>query len=107
MPPEINTPSQVAVDIPWSAEPPTKPGTYWFNPEPPSRAIMEDVRVTDGELMVLWPQIDAPELWGTVAEAYGSVLLPQYLRKGAMVSIGIGKIVVEFFSAAISTRVCR
>jgi hypothetical protein len=42
----------------WTTEPPTKPGTYWFNPEPPSRAIMVDVRVTDGELMVLWPQID-------------------------------------------------
>ena len=96
-----------AFAINWTTELPTKPGTYWFNPEPPSRAIMEDVRVTDGELMVLWPQIDAPDPWSTVAEAYGSVLFLQYLRKGAMVSMGIGKIVVEFFSAAISTRVCR
>lgn len=29
------------------------------------------------------------------------------LINGASVSIGIGKIVVEFFSAAISTSVCR
>lgn len=29
------------------------------------------------------------------------------LRNGAMVSIGIGKMVVEFFSAATSTNVCR
>jgi hypothetical protein len=50
---------------------------------------------------------DVPDRRGIVAEAYGSVLLPQYLRRGAMVSIGIGKIVVEFFSAPISTRVCR
>jgi hypothetical protein len=32
---------------------------------------------------------------------------PSHLKKGAMVSIGMGKIVVEFFSAAISTSVCR
>ncbi len=30
---------------------------------------------------------------------------PSALRNGAMVSIGMGKMVVEFFSAAISTRV--
>lgn len=34
-------------------------------------------------------------------------LAPNPLMKGASVSIGIGKIVVEFFSAAISTSVCR
>ena len=38
---------------------------------------------------------------------YGSACLVQCFRKGAMVSIGMGKMVVEFFSAAISTRVCR
>ena len=32
---------------------------------------------------------------------------PNPLRKGLIVSMGIGKIVVEFFSAAISTRVCK
>src|ERR1043165_1155877 len=40
-------------------------------------------------------------------KGYGSVCLPQYLRKGAMVSMGMGKIVVEFLSAEISTRVWR
>lgn len=33
--------------------------------------------------------------------------LPMFLINGARVSIGIGKIVVEFFSAAISTNVCK
>jgi hypothetical protein len=37
----------------------------------------------------------------------GSTFFSQALRKGAMVSMGIGKMVVEFFSAGISTRVCR
>jgi hypothetical protein len=32
---------------------------------------------------------------------------PSHLKKGAMVSMGMGKIVVEFFSAAISTSVCK
>ena len=40
-------------------------------------------------------------------KCYGSACLAQYLRKGAMVSIGMGKIVVEFLSAEISTRVWR
>lgn len=43
----------------------------------------------------------------TCAGCYGSACLAQCFRKGAMVSIGMGKIVVEFFSAATSTRVCR
>ena len=38
---------------------------------------------------------------------YGSVFFSHALRKGAMVSMGIGKMVVEFFSAATSTRVWR
>ena len=38
---------------------------------------------------------------------YGSACLPQCLRKGAMVSMGMGKIVVELFSEAISVTVCR
>ena len=33
--------------------------------------------------------------------------LVQCLKNGAMVSIGIGKIFVELFSAAISVTVCR
>jgi len=40
-------------------------------------------------------------------QGYGSTFFSQALRKGAMVSMGIGKMVVEFFSAEISTRVCR
>jgi len=44
----------------WRLEPPTQPGCYWFRHEPSSRAIMVDVRVTDGELTVWWPTIDQP-----------------------------------------------
>jgi hypothetical protein len=44
----------------WTSEPPTEPGTYWFKREPAFRAIMVDVRVTDGVLTVWWPDIDQP-----------------------------------------------
>jgi hypothetical protein len=37
-----------------TTEPPTTPGTYWFHSETMSRAVMVDVRVTDGESMVCW-----------------------------------------------------
>lgn len=40
-------------------------------------------------------------------QGYGSAFFSQALRKDAMVSMGIGKMVVEFFSEAISTMVCR
>ena len=40
-------------------------------------------------------------------QGYGSAFFSQALRKGAMVSMGIGKMVVEFLSEAISTMVCR
>lgn len=39
--------------------------------------------------------------------AQGSICLFQFFKNGASVSIGIGKMVVEFFSAAISTSVCK
>ena len=34
MPPNIHNPSTLATAIPWSTEPPTQPGTYWFRREP-------------------------------------------------------------------------
>jgi hypothetical protein len=37
-----------------SPEPPTTPGVYWFQSETMSRAVMVDVRVTNGELLVCW-----------------------------------------------------
>jgi hypothetical protein len=46
----------------------------------------------------------AGALWQT---AYGSAVLSLCLKKGARVSMGIGKIVVELFPAEISTRVCK
>jgi len=46
----------------WSTEPPTQPGTYWFKREPTSRAMMMDVRETDGALTVTgqWSGPDQP-----------------------------------------------
>jgi hypothetical protein len=42
-------------DLRSSSEPPTTPGTYWFQSETTSRAIMLELRMTNGELMVWWP----------------------------------------------------
>ena len=57
---KVNTPVPAAASIPWSIEPPTQPGTYWFRREPSSREILVDVRMTNGELTVWWPDIDQP-----------------------------------------------
>jgi hypothetical protein len=38
----------------WTTDPPTQPGTYWFKREPTSRAVMMDVRETDGALTVFF-----------------------------------------------------
>jgi hypothetical protein len=48
------------IELSWTTEPPTKPGTNWFKREPASRAIMVEVRVTDGQLTVWWPNEDQP-----------------------------------------------
>lgn len=45
---------------PWSSNPPTQPGTYWFRREPSSREILVQVSVKDGVLTVWWPNIDQP-----------------------------------------------
>jgi len=58
--PKFNTPFPIAANLQWSSEPPTQPGCYWFRRESSSRAIMVDVRVTDGVLTVWWPNIDQP-----------------------------------------------
>ena len=40
---------------------PTRPGVYWFQPETMPRALMVEVRVTNGELMVQWlTRLDEP-----------------------------------------------
>jgi hypothetical protein len=48
------------IELNWTTEPPTQPGTYWFQRETTSRAIMVDVRVTNGQLTVWWPTDDQP-----------------------------------------------
>jgi hypothetical protein len=40
--------------------PPTQPGVYWFQPETMPRALMVEVRMMNGQLMVWWPNQDEP-----------------------------------------------
>jgi hypothetical protein len=47
-------------DRPGTTDAPTQPGTYWFQAETMPRAMMVDVRVTDGELTVWWTNQDVP-----------------------------------------------
>ena len=39
---------------------PTNPGCYWFQHDAKSRAIMLEVRMTNGTLTVWWPNKDQP-----------------------------------------------
>ena len=61
--PQVNDPPPPkAAAIPWSTEPPTKPGTSWFKRERTSRALMMDDGETDGALTVTvqWSNPDQP-----------------------------------------------
>jgi hypothetical protein len=40
--------------LPGTTDAPTQPGTYWFQSETMPRAVMVDVRLMNGELMVCW-----------------------------------------------------
>ena len=51
----------IAANLQWSTEPPTQPGAYWFQRATMSRAIMVDVRVTNGQLTVWGPTDDQPD----------------------------------------------
>jgi hypothetical protein len=59
-PSKINELSPPEADLRSSLESPTQPGVYWFQSETTSRAVMVDVRMTNGELMVWWPNDDQP-----------------------------------------------
>jgi len=48
------------IELNWTTEPPTQPGCYWFRRDPPSRDMMVQVRETNGELTVSWPDKDQP-----------------------------------------------
>jgi len=52
--------SRLRTDLQGSVAPPTRPGVYWFQSETTSRAMLVEVRVTNGELTVLWPNEDQP-----------------------------------------------
>jgi hypothetical protein len=51
---KTNHSSLSEADLRDSPESPTQPGVYWFQSETMLRAVMVDVRMTDGELMVCW-----------------------------------------------------
>jgi hypothetical protein len=51
---KINQSSLSETDLPVTTDAPTQAGTYWFQAETMPRAVMVDVRMTDGELMVTW-----------------------------------------------------
>ena len=48
------------IELNWTTEPPKQPGTYRFKREPTSREMMVQVRETNGELIVWWPDKDQP-----------------------------------------------
>jgi len=51
--PQIPQSSHQALDT--MSESPTQPGVYWFQSESLFWAVMVEVRLTNGELMVWWP----------------------------------------------------
>ena len=57
---KINQSSLPEADLRGGPESPTKPGVYWFQSEPMSRALMVEVRVTNGQLTMGWPNQDEP-----------------------------------------------
>jgi len=58
--PNVTNTSAVEADRHGAMDSPTRPGVYWFQPEPLTRALMVEVRVTNGELTVWWPNQDEP-----------------------------------------------
>jgi len=51
---KTNPSSLSEADLPGTTDSPTTSGTYWFQGDAMSRAIMVDVRLTNGELTVWW-----------------------------------------------------
>jgi hypothetical protein len=59
-PSKINQSSPSETDLRGGSESPTQAGVYWFQPETMPRALMVDVRMTNGQLTVWWPNQDVP-----------------------------------------------
>jgi len=53
--PQVNQPSEAF--LPGPTEPPTTPGVYWSHRAPISQAIMVEVRLKNGKLVVLCPPL--------------------------------------------------
>lgn len=60
IPSKSNSTSFAEADLASGTESPTKPGVCWFQNETPSRAMLVEVRVTNGELTVWWPTQEEP-----------------------------------------------
>lgn len=59
-PSKINQSSPSEADLRGGSELLTQPGIYWFQNETTSRVLMLEVRVTNGQLAVWWPNQDLP-----------------------------------------------
>jgi hypothetical protein len=57
---KINPASPSETDPQGGTETPTKPGVYWFQPETTPRAMLVEVRLTEGQLTAWWPNEDQP-----------------------------------------------
>lgn len=57
---KINQSSPSETNLRGGSESPTQPGAYWFQRDTMSREITVDVRVTNGQLTVWWPNDDQP-----------------------------------------------
>jgi hypothetical protein len=51
---KINQSFLSEADLPATTDAPTTPGVYWFQSESMFWAVMVEVRMTNGELMVWW-----------------------------------------------------
>ena len=56
----LTDPLQTRPDFHRGPEAPTKPGAYWFHCETAFYAMLVNVRLTNGELTVWWPNYDQP-----------------------------------------------
>ena len=57
---QINQSSPSETDFHGGPEAPTKPGVDWLHSETTSRALLVEVRVTNGELTVWWHNENHP-----------------------------------------------
>jgi len=57
---KINQSSLSAANLRGGTQSPTKQGVYWFHSDSAARALLVEVRVTNEEVTVWWPNEDQP-----------------------------------------------